>query len=362
MRLICPNCGAQYEVPRDAIPDAGRDVQCSNCGHAWFETPGASEALEDGQVAPAPQAMRSDVQVNDGQTARSEPERDRREDETAAAAPDAAQPAAPLTSRGQSEDTIRTTAEPGEEAIKDAPSNTGISDEISARVSSEKSANVEAKSAETADQSGKDEAASPSPRALDPAVADILRQEVEYERSARAAEAQPLETQPELGIDQVGDGKDFFGDLDDDLSSYVSSQPEKNDEAAHKSALPREGKIPAADSDHDDLAVNPSKEPAARRDLLPDVEVINSSLQPVQADDADDDVEPDETLGRRGFARGFFLVLLLVAILLALYVFSDEIRAAVPALDAPIAAYVNWVDGIRLWLNQSTESWFQSPE
>ena len=39
MRLICPNCDAQYEVPDDAIPDTGRDVQCSDCGHTWFQSP-----------------------------------------------------------------------------------------------------------------------------------------------------------------------------------------------------------------------------------------------------------------------------------------------------------------------------------
>ncbi len=39
MRLICPNCGAQYEVDDNVIPDAGRDVQCSNCGHTWFQQP-----------------------------------------------------------------------------------------------------------------------------------------------------------------------------------------------------------------------------------------------------------------------------------------------------------------------------------
>ena len=50
MRLICPNCGAQYEVPADVIPEAGRDVQCSNCGHTWFESPGASLAAEEGAL------------------------------------------------------------------------------------------------------------------------------------------------------------------------------------------------------------------------------------------------------------------------------------------------------------------------
>lgn len=38
MRITCPNCGAQYEVPDDVIPDEGRDVQCSNCGDTWFQT------------------------------------------------------------------------------------------------------------------------------------------------------------------------------------------------------------------------------------------------------------------------------------------------------------------------------------
>ena len=52
MRLICPNCGAQYEIADDVIPAAGRDVQCSNCGHTWFERPGASVAEEAGEDPP----------------------------------------------------------------------------------------------------------------------------------------------------------------------------------------------------------------------------------------------------------------------------------------------------------------------
>ena len=52
MRLICPNCGAQYEVPDDVIPAGGRDVQCSNCGFTWFERPGACFSEEEGIAAP----------------------------------------------------------------------------------------------------------------------------------------------------------------------------------------------------------------------------------------------------------------------------------------------------------------------
>ena len=45
MRLICPNCDAEYEVDASAIPYDGRDVQCSNCGHAWFQLRPEVEAM-----------------------------------------------------------------------------------------------------------------------------------------------------------------------------------------------------------------------------------------------------------------------------------------------------------------------------
>ena len=38
MLIKCPNCNAQYDVPNDIIPTAGRDVQCSSCSKTWFVT------------------------------------------------------------------------------------------------------------------------------------------------------------------------------------------------------------------------------------------------------------------------------------------------------------------------------------
>ena len=38
MRLVCPSCKANYEVPRTAVPIGGREVQCASCGHKWFQT------------------------------------------------------------------------------------------------------------------------------------------------------------------------------------------------------------------------------------------------------------------------------------------------------------------------------------
>ena len=38
MRLVCPNCKANYEIPLHAVPISGREVKCDSCGHSWFQT------------------------------------------------------------------------------------------------------------------------------------------------------------------------------------------------------------------------------------------------------------------------------------------------------------------------------------
>ncbi|AGT07631.1 zinc-ribbon domain-containing protein [Paracoccus aminophilus] len=43
MRLICPNCDAQYEIDSTLVPPKGRDVECSSCGQVWFQ-PGERSA------------------------------------------------------------------------------------------------------------------------------------------------------------------------------------------------------------------------------------------------------------------------------------------------------------------------------
>jgi predicted Zn finger-like uncharacterized protein len=54
MRLICPNCGAQYEVDSSMIPDEGRDVQCSACGHTWYQLPDGAEAVAEPEIEAEP--------------------------------------------------------------------------------------------------------------------------------------------------------------------------------------------------------------------------------------------------------------------------------------------------------------------
>ncbi|EPX76982.1 zinc-ribbon domain-containing protein [Litoreibacter arenae] len=62
MRLICPNCDAEYEVDDNLIPAEGRDVQCSNCTTTWFQA--APEADEDEDV-PAPAAPEVEESADD---------------------------------------------------------------------------------------------------------------------------------------------------------------------------------------------------------------------------------------------------------------------------------------------------------
>jgi len=50
MRLVCPNCDAEYEIDDAAIPKGGRDVQCSNCGHAWYQNHPEIEAEQEAEA------------------------------------------------------------------------------------------------------------------------------------------------------------------------------------------------------------------------------------------------------------------------------------------------------------------------
>ena len=53
MRLTCPRCNAQYEIPDAAIPAMGREVECSACAHVWHQPKGgpAQIASKSGAIA-----------------------------------------------------------------------------------------------------------------------------------------------------------------------------------------------------------------------------------------------------------------------------------------------------------------------
>ena len=304
MRLICPNCGAQYEVADNAIPAAGRDVQCSNCGHGWFqhreETTAAAPQVEAATVADAPGALdaaESDV-----------PE----VTETANAAPatapepvmqDTSAPAAPLP------------PEPEETADADADA-----DVVAAPVTS-----------------------APAQRSLDENLLAVLREEAEREVEKRKADAsRGLEVQTDLGLDNAPPAPK--------APPPAPLQPGRASDFSHLSS---ESDLLA------DPAVIPeaSVRPAARRDLLPDVEVISSTLRSSGGGD-DDNPMPDLPPIRRasGFRSGFLLAIVVAVFAVVAYALAPRLAVQFPGAKGGLDAYVAGVDGLRLWIGSVVAS------
>src|SRR3954468_12857670 len=50
MRIVCPSCGAEYEVPESRLAP-GKPVKCSRCGNTWAPAPAPA-------VAPEPERAR----------------------------------------------------------------------------------------------------------------------------------------------------------------------------------------------------------------------------------------------------------------------------------------------------------------
>jgi predicted Zn finger-like uncharacterized protein len=137
MRLTCPKCAAQYEVPEAAIPAAGREVQCSDCDAVWFQerpgpvapapgdAAGATATAEDPppgpETAPAPQRQ-LDPAVADILRAEADRERSARAAEAAGAMP-AEAAAAPNT--GDTSRSAQDAHEISRRPATTAPSQTG---------------------------------------------------------------------------------------------------------------------------------------------------------------------------------------------------------------------------------------------
>ncbi len=53
IEIVCPSCGAQYQVPDDSIGPEGRKVTCSSCSHKWraYAPGAAAETVAEPDIA-----------------------------------------------------------------------------------------------------------------------------------------------------------------------------------------------------------------------------------------------------------------------------------------------------------------------
>ena len=238
MRLICPNCDAQYDIADDVIPEGGRDVQCSSCTHTWFQTDkpkvaGRSRAILTPTPAPAPKAVAP-------------------EEEEASPAPQA-----------------------------------------------------------------------PKRKTLDSSIADILREEAAREHDVpapTAASAKPAQ----------------------------QSDAQRADETRRRIAQMTEES--AASTPASVAAAATGAVAAGNLRTVPGIDEINATLRArAEASDTSGltEAEKEEAVQRRGFRRGFAIVLILIALAIAPYFFAEQIVERLPQTRGFMVQYVDTVNQLR---------------
>lgn len=255
MRLICPNCDAQYEVDAGLVPPEGRDVQCSACGHVWFQSPDpfAGEDLEEiAEAAFAP-----------------EPEAD---------------------------------TEPDTQVLRR--------------------------------------------HSLDESMLSVLREEAERETRAREGEqaratARSLEFQPDLGLPEA----------------------EERPQLRIRPRTPRPEPAPEPeDAPRPQAAAAPRN---ARRELLPDIEQINSTLDASSSSRRSEHgvgLPPPAARRRSGFRSGFLLMLVLAGLAAAIYAQAPRLALSVPQAKPALDGYVALVDQVRLRLDGLVQQLLNRPQ
>lgn len=348
MRLVCPNCDAQYEVDDGAIVDTGRDVQCSNCGHAWFQMPPDLEAeleAEDAlfgatsgpQVSPQvsqPISTQAGVSQRDqtaGKVAGTVGAKstvwddDDAEDDGASpvSAPVSAPkpvtpPPAPKPAAMPSPPPMPVPPPLGAMARKD-PAKTDATGPASPKIEPAKAEPA------AADQTPPLAAR----RGLDESLMAVLREEAERETAVRRSETpRSLETQSDLGLEETTGAASAAKAVRDRLARLRGPEPEPE---------------------------SPEK-PTARRDLLPDIEEINSTLRASSENRSGDELsmaqpEPSVAEANSGFRSGFSLMLLVAVVLIATYLAAPKIAEQFPAAKDGLESYVTMVDAARVWID-----------
>lgn len=287
MRIICPRCSAEYEVPDSFMPPGARDVQCSECGHSWYQLVSRQASPQAKATAPGPSEDENRLQrlreALDGHKAR-------------------------VSTRSTGR-TLNLGQVPGESDALDAATQDGAQS---------------SPPPEEEDKTQEDTAPAPQ-RGLDPAVAAVLRSEAEFERNARAhGAAQALEMQPDLGLEPPARGRG----------------PETvRDRLARLQAAERTGSAALTRGEEtypDPAGLGQTLQRTERPPPPPPAPVIFSKAGlPVRAERRDLAIYEAQRRARQGFRWGFFLSLGICLAAPALYLAAPALAGLMPA-QSPI--------------------------
>ncbi|QMU58730.1 MAG: hypothetical protein GKR98_11325 [Boseongicola sp.] len=309
MRLVCPNCSAQYEVDDGLIPDEGRDVQCSNCGNTWFELPPPISASPDvlADASEAAEVAAEDVPLPD-------PEPDSEPDLAAEAFDELDED--PIL--GPEIEPEAEAEEQPEIALDETDDDDESWDWPETRLESPV-AESEDPPSESPTREGR--------RPADVAALDMLREEAELEISQRRSETpSTMESQPEFGLQEPA-------------------------EVETPSRALRARMVRLRGEDETEQETPEEDYAAPRRDLLPDIEEINSTLRPA-ATTVTAVKSPEELAKHRtGFRRGFLVTAGLATIMVVLYAWAPAIASTVPGTESALITYVDLANSARDALN-----------
>jgi predicted Zn finger-like uncharacterized protein len=407
MRLVCPNCEAKYEVPEDAIPETGRDVQCANCGHAWYQMRArAATAAPSGAPVAAPNAApvaapvaaaveppAADPDPGPAVEPNPEPVLAAEVAEAAVVEPaaldapvdDAPAPDAPALedrapeSADMVDETVVEPVQTASEAVVEAVgAATSVMDAepvavtvaaVEATADAPVEAAVDAAVEAVADSADVAPAAEVIDAVAEPDAGDApTSAPVEVIADTGAPEAAPL-----AGAAVAAAPATYA--VDDSVLAILREEAEREAlarraEAAKPlevqpdlgidAAMPGRKVVEVVSTDAPVMAAAEDSEDklSARRTRLPDVEEIKSTLRPSEqpVDSADGDPMPVPVEGRSSFRSGFLLVMTIAILGMALYSSADALASAVPALEGVLKAYVGFVDSLRLQLDGLMQS------
>lgn len=390
MRLVCPNCAAQYEVDDSVIPNAGRDVQCSSCGQMWFQ-PGKA-AMRDAELEAAA-AANAGPEPDSWDIAGAWEAEAVAAEEAPSAAPDIPSPAVPDPAEAATPAPDSLVTDAAADATEDPPAPpspasparvTAPSKDADATASSVAAmiAAFRAEQDETETEEVEDVAAppplEPAPRpgaqprrALDDSLLSILREEAEREARARRTEGSSLETQEELNL-TPGEARGAAG-APTKAAAAAKVAPAPAREPAREPAFggaftpelmppddqpgfdnPGDERVAHYGADDDIAEPSQAAAHASGRERLPDIEEINSTLRAA----SDRSLGRSSTLifdedkrERTGFRFGFSSVMVVALIAFVIYSFAPQITEKLPAAGPTLETYVVAVDEGRLWLD-----------